>query len=93
MEDFLDDLERPPHVELYMKVNSAKYMLRLLPNDRKERILNMYGVTEEDIKWQESQEPIQSYWDEETRTGDWNRVRDSWEKVKVSYNSYKGIDE
>lgn len=89
--EYDDDYERQPHEKLYFGVLSALDMLKRLPADKREQILKMYNVTEADLLWQARQASIQPYWDEETRTGDWNRVSDSWNKIRASYNEHKNI--
>lgn len=90
MED-VEDYEQEPCAELYFAVDAVLHMLEYLPEEKRERILAMYNVLEEDIEWQKRQAPIESYWDEETRTGDWGRVSRTWDRIRASYNEYKGL--
>lgn len=83
--------EREPCAKLYFAVMAALDMLECLPEEKREVILAMYNVRQEDIEWQKRQAPLESYWDDETRTGDWDRVTRSWDRIRASYNEFKGL--
>jgi hypothetical protein len=88
--DYYEDYKQEPCAELYFAVQTAVQFSEQMPMKRA-RVLAMYNVTEEDIVWQSKQEPPESYCDNETRAGDWNRVTRGWDRIRASYNEYKNI--
>ena len=90
MED-AEDYEREPCAELYFKVSAYLSWVKRIPENKQILAEKFFRIAKEDISWYYEQAPIESYWDEETRTGDWERVTRSWDRIRASYNEYKGI--